>query len=105
MSEDKRIHDTTVGAAIRFAGGTALAFALLASLPALAGRFTEQDGSGPAFQGPMAGSITPAAAQDRTEAKAETVLSDAIDGFFKARDEREAGTPKPSPFLRMFGTR
>ncbi len=107
MPNHKRLHhttfDATFDAAIRLAGGAALVFALLASPAASAGRFTEHDASGPAFQGPMAG--TPAAGPGRQEAKAETVLSDAGDGAVETRGEREAGTTRPSPFLRTFGTR
>lgn len=102
MSNVKRIHDT---AAIRLLGVSALAVALFASFPASAGRFTEQDASGPNFQGPAAVSITPTGAQSHQKAAAETVLTDTPSDLYNASDEREAGTPPPSPFLRNFGSR
>ncbi len=102
MSNIKRIHST---AAIRLLGVSAFAIALFASLPASAGRFTEQDATGPAFQGPTAVSITPSATQSRQKAAADTVLTDTPSDIYNAVEEREAGTPPPSPFLRNFGAR
>ncbi len=81
------IDNGAIAAVARFAGATVLAVALLSSVPAFAGKFSEYDASGVVFQAHIKyGAATAQSAgtsskgADVQVAEAETVMTDATIG-------------------------